>query len=78
MSTDVSRCRARDTSWVGKRVEAIWPIEPYRVGESKIPSGWTGEVLRQRENGLGRTLLTVLWDATGQESLVLVEEVRLV
>lgn len=40
-----------------------------------IPMGWSGTVERERDNGVGSTLVYVLWDMNGEVWPVLREDV---
>lgn len=57
----------------GKKVRALYTIKGHGP---IIPAGWTGRIVRERDNGLGQMLVYVLWDETGENSPVFPEDLE--
>ena len=57
----------------GQRVVAARFVDGYK----RIPRGWVGTVDHEEDNGVGRTLLYVVWDQNGERWPVFPDDVSL-
>lgn len=63
-----------DRSRQGTPVRAPFTI---RTAHKTIPKGSTGTIAYELDSGVGKRLIEVLWDKTGEQSPVFPEEVEI-
>ena len=61
--------------WIGQTIVTMHRLMLDR--EKKIiPAAWRGEVVGERDNGLGQLTLSVVWELTGDVDTVFADQVE--